>query len=681
MSARKAPKRLDNGGRSLIMFVINAAVMLLCIMYLHPLPMNNDDLIIHFITSGVYGEASPGLATSNIILGYMLSIPSRILQDINWVTVLEFLILFITLTAGSSIIWSKNEGWPGFCLSMGFILIAAPGMYTNFHNTKTVVFAGAVSLLAVLFSIVDDCAGWAVTGTILASLSSMLRFNGFLLGAAFAFIPCAVTFIRILITKYKGHIGDAVKMIVVFIIVLGIVFGLQYADGILTAKDPDIQFYREYNELRGIVSDYPLPDFYEYTDEYRAMGITANDIDIINQWNFADMEKYDMETLRTLGEFASEHAERDGLVSSVIESIVTSLTQDQSMIAALVFAVICIFVSTRDEFWSLVLSPVMFVLCVVVLCFTGRITRWVICGMSGALLFAVLYCFNIDGRKWKKLTVCLAAAVCAAACALFVFDREIITYRTAYRQGLKGTMEALADNSDNLYLLDVTAQPDAERSQAPFTSFGRNLYRNIYPLGGWDTMSSAKSSVLERFDIEPQTESTYRQLIEKDNVFLADNMNISSKLTLIRDNWYPRANASVTEVVNGTYIWSFAGDNFDIEAPEAEVSGASTEETPAVTSYPVIKEFSRYADTMFESYVFYGLTADRSLLDYNRIYIEITSGSGAVNTYRMAAMEDYPDTAQMRIPDIWSAGSVAKIRLIAESGDKILSSPYFEVNE
>ncbi len=691
MSSKETSKKLDNNGRVLILFSINVAVMLLCIMYLHPAPMNNDDMIIHFITSGVFGEASPGLATSNIVLGYLLSLPSRILSTVNWVTIYEYLLLFLAFTVGSSIIWSKNPGWPGFCLALSFILISAPGMYTNFHNTKTVIFCSAVSLLAVLFAIVDDTPEWAIWGTILAILASMLRFFAFFLGAAFAFVPCAVTLFRILFTKYKGHIGDAIRMIAVFIVVLGLIFGLQYADGLLVSKNPDIGFYREYNQLRGVVSDYPLPDYYEYADKYRDMGITSNDIEMIDQWNFADLEKYDIETLQILSEFADSVSDRKGLFTSFLNSLGTAFTQDFSMAAALIFAVICLFVSNRDEFWALVLTPVMFIICVFLLCFTGRITRWVICGMSAAMLVTVLYSFNIAEKKFQKLTVCLTTVVCAIVCSLFALNRGVIKYRNAYREGLKETMEALADDPDNLYLLDIAVQPESERTQAPFAAFGRNLYKNVYPMGGWDTMSPAKNSVLERFDINPETESPYRKLIEKNNVFLADNKNIASKLTLIRDNWYPRSNASVTAVINGTFIWTFTGDNFNIDVPdmteteeiaESEKAGNDETVTPTVTApYPVIKEFSRYSDPLFESCVFYGLTADRSLPNYDRLFIEITSGSGTVNTYRMAAMEDYPETAQMRLPDIWSAGSITRIRLIVESKDGTVSSPYFEVNE
>ena len=621
--------RLKDHHRILIALVFNLAVCLICAFVLVPEAMNNDDYIIHSITSGAFGKFSYGLGHTNVIYGKVLVALQRAMSDLNWFELLNYAMLFFATFLVSCMIWLRNRNPAGFLLSLSFSLFIGPYFYNQLHNSKEIPYIAAAALFAVLFGVEEKRYAWCFAGGLLALLASWVRFHAFLLGAAFVFGAAVLFMIRIFREEKKKG-ASLVRLVGVFLLVFALIFGTYYYDLNVESRDESLKNYRQYNAARGAVSDYDLPDYSTYFAEYQKLGISENDYAMIVNWDFADSEKFPAQLLNEIAALRPP-VPFVNAAGRMLAEIGRGLITDPLEIAFLVLFFVFLAFTRRTEKMKVVWMGLALAVCYLYMCLTGRTTRWVTAGLFGAGITGLFL-----SVRWKKGDL---AKICALALllAVLLFDvvslvPEIGDYSGYFNTAAAQVYRDLGTRKDDLYLMDHSSAPALQRVVPTFSSVEPNLFRNVFVLGGWDTESSAKNSVLERYSVYG---SPYRALVEKRNVYLADTKNSAMILKFIRENYAPSATMALQETVDGYSIFAFTNQKIETDDASFEILDAAAS-----------------IDEQFGAYVYVGAVFGAQVSEGDTVYIELTDREGKRTVYRAHSLEreDGNSAAVMWIP-------------------------------
>ncbi len=608
---------LKDSHRLLISIAINLVICFFCAMFLVPEAINNDDYIIQSITSGAFGVHSPELAHTNWLYGNILVALQKLLPELNWFEIINYCMLFIATTIVFTIIWLENRSLSGIVLAMSFSLFIGPLFYNELHNSKEVPYIAAASLFAVFFGIKEKKYGFCVAGGILGLMSSWVRLQAFLIGAAFVFGVCVLYIINGLKDGGKKWIKDGLFMAFVFLIVFVFIFGTSFIDAKIEAGNPSMKHYREYNAVRGAVSDYDVPSFSDHYNEYAALSISENDCEMIRIWDFADKEKFSIEVLRQIVQMRDPVTVKEAM-SRMFRELMKGAISDPIQIAFGIIFIIALVMTRRTQKKDVIWMALAFIGCYFYMCLTGRTTRWVTAGLLASALTGVFVSI-----KWKKGSISLICSI-VLLLSVFVFDAVVYTpeindYSNSFNVSAGQIYLDLGDREDNLYLMDHNSAPPLQRIIPIFSSVKPNMFKNVYALGGWDTESYAKNSILERYQIFG---SPYRALIEKRNVFLVDAQNATTILRYIRENYAPNATMAVQETVDGFNVYGFTNQSINTDD----------------VSFPIL-DADASVDTSFGSFLYVGAIFDTDINDKDTLYICIKDADGVERIYRANSLE------------------------------------------
>ena len=68
--------------------------------------------------------------------------------------------------------------------------------------------------------------------------------------------------------------------------------------------------YKEYDNLRSEIIDYGFPSYYENSETYDSLGLNGEDVWFYQNWNFADPEKFNIESMEKILELRPEKKDR-----------------------------------------------------------------------------------------------------------------------------------------------------------------------------------------------------------------------------------------------------------------------------------------------------------------------------------------------------------------------------------
>ncbi len=583
------PILLNNKLTAFFVVVFNAILMLFCVFFLVPTFMNNDDVLINYIVSGAFGEPSPVTFYNNIIFSEQLVFLHSLFSEINWLAIIEILLLFIAFCLINYIVITKSKTAFGVTVAICFNLIFATDFYNNLQYSKIVPFVALVGIISVLFGVINKQTIVAVLGALITIYSPLVRFNVFLIGAALGFFV-VVAFIFKFNNQSKLKFDINKKLLTIFCVLFLLVFGLKVYDIFFYSTNPLAKDYSDYNSARMAVSDYFLPDYEQNEIAFQQLGISNNDHQLINNWNFSDFEKFGTQTLNDISEIASPDI--DYFFETVSSGLVEIFTND--LLYYMLFVIVVSVVICKNKAKDLLLPLFSFIFVLTVMFVLGRATRWVSAGIVAALFALLLFTLDLKQfrfvsrqKKITKFVIIIMLLISAIPLSLLCVN-EMSDYDTHFRTDLNAVHSSLPEQ--NLYLFDIETFPPIERTSPTFSSAQIGLYQNTYILGGWDSNSPAKNSVLERYSIQG---SPYKALIEKQNVFLIDNFNLQNKVDFIQENYYPEAFVSILEYIEGYPIYAFTTvPQFEVKSgfPVVDMADLICEANAEFTSFAIKAE-------------------------------------------------------------------------------------------
>ena len=647
--------------RVICMILLNILVMLVCAFLLVPQIDSNDDMVLHTYTSRAYGEPTRYSGYTGIVLAELLYHLQAALPQYNCLVLVEFLLIMLSFCALSSVVVCRCQNALGVALGCALAVLFAPQFYNWIHYTKNAMLLTTAGLILVFYALSEQRikAVPAVLGALLAFMGAQLRMTSFLAGCAFAFVIgvytvtdfSGITSIGAWFKRYKKHL-------IVFSAVLVLVFGMDIAKTAVYDKDGAAAEFWEYCETRASLSDYELPNYLTHANEYQALGLTPNDLVLIETWSFGDLEYFDTETLQAIIDMREPQSflRTLKLFASDAPSV---LVHKPLFWVSMALLVLCLVFCKKREMLLAIALLVCFVGCFIYQYHIGRTTRWVQDGIIICFAAGLAYCVGGELRFGKRVWKAAGAAATVAALLLSFasYHTEYWDYNTYFSLSRYEIYSELNADGGSLYLADIDALPVP--MYQTFSSAPDDIYKNVYVLGGWDTGAAHKNSVLERYGV---VGSPYRALVEKDNVYLIDKNNYESKAKFIEEHIDPAARYALVDIIGerDLYVFAFATNFPDaayLQTDEIAVTGA------AAVPYK-------------ENYSFLTVTADFAYGGQisGACYFDIITPHGGHATYRATVSRDGQLCAELPMVDFYVSGDYELRVVFATEGGCLISA-------
>ena len=545
----------------------------------------SDDFIVELLLSGGFsGELDWHLLFSNPFLGFILYPLYLINRSISWYFVCQLGICFMSYLALSWVAAHKENKILGIAVTVILTMFSAGDLYIIPQFTKTaavVIISGAILFLDAVFN--EEKVIPAVCGALLTILGTFIRFNVLYEVGLFICIPAIYLTVRGLI-RNDHKIKWLLTRIIPSLVLVALVFGLDKAGSAVFRADPDYEFYREYNSLRGAIVDYPYEDYSAFANEMAEIGISENDYLMLNSWNLGDYEKYDLETLRQISAILNRHhVESEVTAQNVFDQIGERGILLYPIVWCIwLLTIFCGFANWR-RIWIPILSMLMCIFYIGLFYNLGRTVYRVEFGFMFAAAATIIWATDRakeSAIEYVRLGVCILLS-CAAIIFWGInwFPKKLNQPDGApYRENIYNYLYESWNYAPEKYSLDM--QPG--KAYEEFTRLARENPDNIYMLEFLTTIQtyyynfSPKRSAATVFPdnicwiagvtsghpaemkwlSEHGYNSTLRALLD-DNVFYVGNGCSEYALTYLHENGYPNATVEFIGEVDQYQIYKF----------------------------------------------------------------------------------------------------------------------------
>ncbi len=540
----------------IISIIINSLLFTLFFCFITPRFRTNDDIAMMELASGrVTGQPGEYLVYINIVVGKLLSMLYLGFPEINWYPVLFYFIHFISMTVIFYCLLLKKKNI--YAVSIYLLLFAFLEMYllANIHFTTTAFIVGLAGM--VLFFTYIDTKGVklyiAIAGsTLLVVASCLLRKDVFYLVVGLS--------AGILLLKFLE--GKSWKIPVMLLVAL-LLFGLlNLVNDYYYQKDEEWGFYQEYNEYIGRILGYPNFRYNEETrNVYEIIGWSENDVRMLKNWFFCDLELYSMEKLDyAVSNIRVNRGIKDTFAT--LEGAFNGLDRRVKWFTGF-FLAAAILLSDRKKNKYIFLTMFISLLILIYFSYRGRMTDWV---FSPILIFnAVTAAFFISdsgtGRSLEisnkvilKLGVFLICLVLSTL--VFISVSKSSEINEVNQQQLDLAIEKL-NEEDRIYV-SWGATGLHDKVIFFFTDEFRD-YPEIIQLG-WRVHTPYYKRTLEEHSID----NIYTAIIERDNIFIicgAGGANIFR--TFMSEHYDKNVSASLIHELEGfrVNVYKFEAEN------------------------------------------------------------------------------------------------------------------------
>ncbi|MEG2233926.1 MAG: hypothetical protein RRZ42_04745 [Oscillospiraceae bacterium] len=549
----KPKNTLRSGTRVFIVVLVNIGILILCSCVFAPRPENNDDFIVHSVLGGAFGTPSEYIGIVNVILARIIVLLQGLAPSLNWFSILLYGALCLSFICVASVVWLERPDAVGMFLSLSFSVFISVPMYLSMQGTKFAIFIAAAGLLTLLYGVKDRPKPAAVAlGAFLSVFAASVRLMSFAAGAATVALP--VLFAMLSAGK-KLRAGEWLKsnrgIIIYFASIFLLVLSLNAAHGFIYSQNQSAEAFTKYLSSQQRVLDYELADYESRYDSYTQLDLSENDLEMIRLWSSADSEYFSAERLKEIAEAGKPESMDIG--GKFMQGLTLfTFTKSTAWFAGAVLLLSLFLADNRTRLRCSLIIASYFAL-LLMLAAAGRVTRWVCMGLLASVCASVtvcLACGHIVARKKKAIVFTASLLACCLGFTAFTLPKNV---QKPEPDELIAIYDDFNAHGDTLYMADMSSMPQLFERISVFRAAPRGIYSNIYVLGGWDTATPAKNSVLERFGING---SCYGALYTRDDVMLIDTVNFDSKAKFVREHISKTACWTLYDIIDGLYVYA-----------------------------------------------------------------------------------------------------------------------------
>lgn len=531
------------------LLLYNFIIVFIIIMFCQPVYETSDDFAIGLISTGVYGEEyKQYLVFSNVIYGFLLKFLSNIIL-INWYIVLQYIIVAFSYSILFYLLYKKS------CLGAALFFNMLAWCFVGYEEirliqfTRTASIVCIVGLILLVYGIINSSFKSIFVGFVMSLIGSFIRIECFWICLAYI-----IAFSAAYVVHNRKEINHSKKMIkMIFIIVFSVTI-CSIIDKAYYSADKGWKEYREYNTVRSYLLDLGVPSWEENQDKYESIGFSQNDVIVLSQWIFNDSNKYTLENMNEIASWRTEKKIDVSFVRDFFKGLCGNLYNSIFYIAW-IFSLI-ILLSTRTK-GGRVLSFLNFIGTIAIyfyLYYIGRIVARVEFGIwISAILINFFAYFEFNKREkmsssngYSKLSIILGTVLFLNV-KIIAFDAPPI-----YENSTRDFLSYLAENTQNLYVLDVRSFNGACFSFRPYKKADSFYMSNYCFSGEWGTFSPFSKEHNKKLGFDNPIED----LCTKDNVYYVANQDISFLLTYLQEN-YNVSSVELVETYNEYNIYKF----------------------------------------------------------------------------------------------------------------------------
>ncbi len=529
--------------------VFNLTVLVLMLLFLRPGYETNDDISISMIANGAWGVRDMHVICQNFILGKVYNLFYTIGHGmIPWYAILQYTCVFSALSTVTVVLFRRLKSEQAFLVNGILLLYFGYECYIRMQYTKTagIMLGAGVFLLFYEMEKEQICWKAVVWGILLAVTGSLYRFEE---TAVCCVLVAGIGLYFLLNLKQWGD--QKKKRLLTLLGVFGLtgilMVGCELLDQRLYASDPDWDAFMQYNEYRSNLTDYSIPAFADFEEEYKEMGISKTAYKIFRTGlNFYDPDVYSLDTLKKMDELRPRNNLSRALAENFLKEFPVGYIKIPVFLGFLTFAFFWLFWKMDQKSVWLVAAYEILAMGLIdfYLYYQGRyLENRVEVGMWFAISLVVIWLYD-----QKKIQVSRQLVLLILGCVLISSQEswkskwKVLSEQDARDQAyLKESFEgAVSADPDGLYLAKLGTI--SYNSFGIFSSVPEGTFENVVWYGGWEMGNPLWKKKLAEYNIT----NPYRDLIDKEHVYIVDN-KIDLTLKYIKEYYQENVEAELVK--------------------------------------------------------------------------------------------------------------------------------------
>lgn len=532
----------------------NLTVLVLMLLILRPGYETNDDISISMIANGAWGVRDMHVICQNYLLGKLYNLFYTVGHGmIPWYAILQYAFVFSALTTVTCVLFRRLQSEQAFLVNGILLLYFGYECYIRMQYTKTAgIMLGAGAFLLFYEMEKKKINRKAVVwGILLAVTGSLYRFE--------ETAVCCVLVAGIglyFLMNLKQWEKQKKKRLLTFLGVFGLtgilMVGCEILDQRLYASDPDWNAFMQYNEYRSNLTDYSIPAFADFEEEYKEMGISKTAYKIFRTGlNFYDPDVYSLDTLKKMDEMRPRNQLSRALAENFLKEFPVGYVKITVFLGFLLLAFLWLFWrKSEKQVWLVAAYEILAMgLIDFYLYYEGRyLENRVEVGMWFAISLVVIWCLDSAKMHLNRQLVLIALG-----CLL-------IANQSTWKSRWRGLSEQ--EVRDQKYLREgfediVSVDPEglylAKLGTITYTGYGmfspvpEGTFENVVWYGGWEMGNPLWVDKMAEYHVT----NPYRDLIDQEHVYIVDD-KIDLTLKYIKEYYQKDVEAEL--VKKSTYL-------------------------------------------------------------------------------------------------------------------------------
>lgn len=525
-------------------FSINAVIFILFLLF----SSFHYDMADTMVFSEHIASGDNYIIFTNYLLCWLAGVLQKLIYPVNAYVLIELIVSFIAFCAITYVLTDKFNSFCSGCTTIVLYAFFGVNHYATASFTLTAALL-SVSGLFCLFHFVmkDKSIIGIIVGIVLSVFGSMYRFNVFI--TVFFIFGLYYIVYNLVISKSKFSLKMKkffnLKFIVAFILLITCAFSCKTISSFVY-NFPEMQYYSEYTSARSNVYDYYIPTYSEAKSDYDKIGVSENDLVMLQKLYMDDEGAFSIEKLKSIDQVKSKYYKSISLFTTVKNMVMIEGLDalfgfnDKGMliwIFAIALIILLITMKKRYYFIPLILLFGVGVI-YLYLWIIQRCVYRVVYGPVFAAVLCMIYSINVkDIREWVKKfynkmysNITMKKRVYAGYLAFVLLFSAVVLpisfHGNLYMEGASSHPDGydemisyIKSNPDKKFEFSKVSMPTVKNQyENPLIINIPNSYKNTITFDGTYYRDISSNKAIKDFGAN----NLYRNLINNNNVYFVD---------------------------------------------------------------------------------------------------------------------------------------------------------------
>ena len=567
-------KKNNNIRNWIVALLLNAGVLALIITLTKLTYETNDDFVIASRIAGGY----PYIGLLNYYLARFLIAIQGHVATLNVYVIFLIVISFISFVYYSKLILDKGEKIEYKLILLSVLIVFSFDHYSAIQFTKTAALVISTGFVVLADCIVEKKSPLHyVAAFAFIYIGSSIRYELYTVVLGIAIVSAVAWVLANANASEQKELfkQGGIAKILVIVILLGGVFGFLEISDIKNSETPELKYATEYNIYRTNIVDYPTYEYYDKNKtSYDEIGISENDLFLIDKWIFDYDGAASMDNLRKIDSIERPH---DPIIKRAKKSVkkagnyiwdgMIGLSSNGIHILTLIMLSIIalILLKRRNLLFILAMGATSLGL-YIALYYTQRhnYRAFYAADIAVALWITYFLIHNLEKRESDdraKISVTLGVIILIAAVASTVplSANCKSKYERASRAIMSEEMESFFKTHNQEAYVWATREKKYARKYATPILAPDGSDDNVFNTGSWTVLTPFVTDKLAKYGMD----NPIKDLVDNETAFFISN-KMQSNMEEYYNKWYAKEGEKISleqvDEIEGCIIWRIKTD-------------------------------------------------------------------------------------------------------------------------